>query len=95
MGFLVFVLSTMVIVIALAALLHIQFGLAGIVNFGLVGFWGVGLYSLAVLLIQLELPYLLALPLAVLLTMALAFGLGWLILDLDDQAVLVATLAFS
>lgn len=93
--FVIFVLSTMVIVIALAALLHIEFGLTGIVNFGVAGFWGLGMYGIAVLMIEFELPYWLALPLSVLIVGGLSFLLGWFILELDDQAVLVTTLAFA
>lgn len=95
MGYLLFSLTSIVIFIALATLLHLQFGLTGIVNFGVVGFWGLGMYSFAVLLLQYEIPYLLALVIATLLTGLLAFLLGLLILNLDSQSILVATLAFA
>ncbi len=95
MSYLIFVLSTMVIVIALATLLHLQFGLTGIVNFGLVGFYGVGLYAFGILMVNLNLPFIVALVLATLIVGGLGLVVGWIVLDLDDQAVLVATLAFA
>lgn len=95
MAYLIFVGSGILIYIALATLLHLQFGLTGIVNFGVVGFWGLGMYTLGVLQVQYDVPYLLALILATLLTGIVAYLLGWLILDLDSQSVLVATLAFA
>ncbi|CAN5611688.1 branched-chain amino acid ABC transporter permease [soil metagenome] len=89
------VLSGLFVTVALATLLPIQFGLTGIVKFGIVGLWGLGLYIGGVLMVSLELPFLVALIAATLITGALAFILGWFILDLDSQAVLVATLAFA
>lgn len=95
MAYLTFVLSNMAILVALATLLHLQFGQTGIVNFGLVGFWGVGLYATGILVVDGGLAFPVALLLATLIVGALAFVMGWIVLDLDDQAVLVATLAFA
>lgn len=89
------VLSGIFVAAGLATLLHIQFGLSGVVNFGIVGFWGVGLYGVGVLTVTYQLPFVVAVLLVTLLTGALAFALGWFILELDSQAVLVATLAFA
>jgi branched-chain amino acid transport system permease protein len=95
MSYLVFVLSTMVILVALATLLHLQFGLTGIVNFGLVGFWGVGLYVFGILMVNGGLPFIAALILTTLVVGVLGLIVGWIVLDLDEQAVLVATLSFA
>ena len=95
MSYLIFVLSSMVVLIALATLLHIQFGLTGIVNFGVAGFWGVGLYVFGILMVNLNLPFIVALLLATVIVGVVAFVIGWIVLDLDDQAVLVATLSFA
>lgn len=95
MSYLYVVLSNMAILVALATLLHLQFGLTGIVNFGVVGFWGLGLYATGILVVTAGLPFPLALLLATLLVGGVAFVMGWIVLDLDDQAVLVATLAFA
>ncbi len=95
MAYFIFVFSGIIIYIALANLLHLQFGLTGIVNFGVVGFWGLGMYGTTVLIVQYDLPFLIAVLLAAGVTTALAYLLGWLVLDLDSQAIIVATLAFS
>ena len=95
MAYLIFVISTMAIYVILATLLHLQFGLTGIVNFGVVGFWGLGMYSMAVLQVQYDMPYIPALLIATILCSAMALLLGWIILDLDGQSILVATLAFA
>lgn len=95
MSYLVLQLSTMAILVALATLLHIQFGLTGIVNFGLVGFWGIGLYAVGLLMINAGLPFIVALLLSTVLVGIVGLIVGWIVLDLDDQAVLVATLAFA
>ncbi len=95
MSYLIFILSSMVVLVALATLLHLQFGLTGIVNFGVAGFWGVGLYAFGILMVRLNMPFFPALVLATLLVGVLGFVVGWIVLDLDDQAVLVATLSFA
>jgi branched-chain amino acid transport system permease protein len=95
MTYVIFSLSSVVVFVALATLLHVQFGLTGIVNFGVVGFWGVGLYALGIFLVEYELPYVLALLLATVVTGVVALLLGLVILDMDGQSVLVATLAFA
>jgi branched-chain amino acid transport system permease protein len=95
MAYLTFVLSNMAILVALATLLHLQFGLTGIVNFGVVGFWGVGLYATGILVVDAQVPFIVALLLATVLVGLLGLVVGWIVLDLDDQAVLVATLAFA
>ena len=51
-AFLVFGLFYVVMVIGLALLLHLQLGLAGIGNFGVVGFWGIGMYAFGVAFVQ-------------------------------------------
>lgn len=95
MAYFIFVVSGIFIYIALAILLHLQFGLTGIVNFGIVGFWGFGMYATAVLHVQYDFSYWLAVIVASLLTGVLAYVLGRVILDLDSQSILVATLAFA
>ena len=42
-------------VIGLALLLHLQLGLARIANFGVVGFFGLGMYVFGVLYVQVDL----------------------------------------
>lgn len=95
MSYFVFLISILIMYIAMATVLHLQFGVTGIVNFGFVGFWGFGMYVFAVLLLQYSIPYFLAMAIATVLTGLLAWLLGKLILDLDSQSILVATLAFA
>ena len=94
-AFLTFGLYTVVMVIGLSLLLHLQMGLAGIGNFGVVGFWGVGMYSFGVLIVTYEWPYLAALLGASGLAGVAGVAVGWLIADLDTDGVLGATLSFA
>ena len=95
MDYLIFSFSLMIIYIGLAQLLHVQFGMAGIPNFGVVGFWGIGLYGTGVLYVQFEVPLVPAILLASLIAGAAAWLLAFLILQRTGQAVLAATLAFA
>jgi branched-chain amino acid transport system permease protein len=93
-GYYVYMLSILVVYIALATILHAQFGLTGIANFGLSAIWGFGMYASALLIVKLNFPFIPAVILATILTGAVSLGIGRIILDLDSQSVLVATLAF-
>ncbi len=95
MAYLIFSISLLLIYMGLAQLLHVQFGMLGIPNFGVVGFWGFGMYGVAVFNVQFGWPFLFALVITCLLVAILAYGLGMLILRLEGQAILCATLAFS
>lgn len=95
MSYLIFSASLLVIYIGLAQLLHIQFGLMGVPNFGVVGFWGAGMYSVGVLNIQYNFPFLIALITTAVILAVISYFLGKLILRLKGQAMLCATLAFS
>lgn len=93
-GYYIYMLSILLIFIALATILHMQFGLTGIANFGLSGIWGFGMYSCALIILKLNIPFVPAVILATILTGIISLAIGWVILDLDNQAVLVGTLAF-
>lgn len=95
MAYLIFSITLMLVYIGLAQLLHIQFGMLGIPNFGIVGFWGLGMYSVGVMNVQWDVSFIPALILTLLLVALVANGLGRLILKLEGQAMLCATLAFS
>lgn len=94
-GYVIYSLSFLLIYIALATILHMQFSITGIVNFGLVGFWGLGMYVFALLQLKLALSFLPALLLTCIIVGAISFVLGRIILNLDGQAILVGTLAFA
>ena len=94
-GYAMYTFSSIVVFIALATLLHLQFGVTGVVNFGVVGFFGLGMYIFGVFLVQYHIPYILAMLMAAAVTGLVALGLGAIILDLDSQSILVATLAIA
>lgn len=100
-AFLISGLFFVVMVIGLALLLHLQLGLAGIANFGVVGFWGIGMYTFGVMFVQVDWPFgdVWAFLISVLVGTVVAglSGLlvGWLIADLDTDGVLVGTLGFA
>jgi branched-chain amino acid transport system permease protein len=100
-AFLIGGLFEVVMVIGLALLLHAQLGLARIANFGVVGFWGLGLYVFGVTYVQIDWPFgdpwqfLVCTALAVLATALAGLLVGWLISDLDTDGVLVVTLGFA
>lgn len=95
------VLSGIFIAAGLATLLHIQFGLTGIVNFGIVGFWGLGMYAYGVLYAQVDWPFgdpwqfIVAAALATLIAGLAGLVIGWLISDLSTDGVLLETLGFA
>jgi branched-chain amino acid transport system permease protein len=95
MDYLIFSFSLMLVYIGLAQLLHIQFGMAGIPNFGVVGFWGVGLYGTGVLYVTYDVPLFIAIAIASVLSAAVGYALALLVLQRSGQAVLAATLALS
>ena len=95
MSYLIFSASLLLIYVGLAQLLHVQFGMLGIPNFGIVGFWGLGMYGTGVLDVQYGMPFLFALIFACLIAGIVSYGLGWFILKLKGQDIVCATLAFS
>lgn len=95
MAYLIFSLSLLLIYMGLALALHVQFGMLGIANFGVVGFWGLGMYAMGVFQIQLELSFFDAFLLVALLALGLSWLMGRLILRLDAQAMLCSTIAFA
>jgi branched-chain amino acid transport system permease protein len=94
-------LFQVMMVIGLALLLHLQLGLARIANFGVVGFWGVGMYVFGVLYTQVTWPFgepwmfLVCAAAATLVSGAAGLLVGWLISDMDTDGVLVVTLGFA
>lgn len=95
MAYLLFSLSLLLVYVGLAQMLHVQFGMLGIPNFGVVGFWGAGMYLMGVLQVQLSLSFIDAIILTSVVLAAVSYGLGHLILRLERQAILCATIAFA
>jgi branched-chain amino acid transport system permease protein len=100
-AFLITGLFQVVMVIGLALLLHLQLGLARIANFGVVGFWGIGMYAFGVLYVKVDWPFgepwqfLVCAAAATVVAGLAGLLVGWLIADLDTDGVLVGTLGFA
>jgi branched-chain amino acid transport system permease protein len=100
-AFLISGLFMVVMVTGLALLLHLQLGLARIANFGVVGFWGIGMYVFGVLYVRVDWPFgepwqfLVCAAAATLVAAAAGLLVAWLIADLDTDGVLVGTLGFA
>jgi branched-chain amino acid transport system permease protein len=100
-SFLITGLFQVVMVTGLALLLHLQLGLARIANFGVVGFWGIGMYVFGVLYVRVDwafgdpLQFLVCAAAATLAAGVAGLLVGWLIADLDTDGVLVGTLGFA
>lgn len=100
-AFLISGLFGVVIVVGLGLLLHLELGLARIANFGVVGFFGLGMYVFGVLYARIEWPFgdpwqfLVSAAAATLAAGLAGLVVGWLIADLDTDGVLVGTLGFA
>jgi len=100
-SFLVVGLYFVVMVIGLALLLHLQLGLARIANFGVVGFWGLGMYTFGVAYVKIDWPFgdpwqfMICLVIGTVAAGLSGLLIGWLIADLDLDGVLVGTLGFA
>lgn len=88
-------------IIGLGLLVHLQMGLTRVANFGVVGFWGLGLYVFGVLYIKVDWPFgdpwvfFICVIAAVVATAIAGLFVAWLIADLDDDGALVGTLGFA
>src|SRR3990170_5010448 len=93
-AFLISGLFEVVMVIGVALLLHLQLGLTRIANFGVVGFWGLGMYTFGVLYVRVEWPFgdpwqfLACAALATVVAGLAGLVIGWLVSDLDTDGVL-------
>lgn len=100
-AFLITGLFQVVMITGLALLLHLQLGLARIANFGVVGFWGLGMFAYGVLYAKVDWPFgdpwqfLACAALATVITGIAGVVVGWLISDQDTDGVLVSTLGFA
>jgi branched-chain amino acid transport system permease protein len=88
-------------IIGLGLLVHLQMGLTRVANFGVVGFWGLGLYVFGVLYVQVDWPFgdpwqfLICAAIATVASGLAGLLVGWLIADLDVDGALVGTLGFA
>jgi branched-chain amino acid transport system permease protein len=91
----VIAIGTFVGIYALLALaLNVQWGFAGLVNFGIVGFFAIGAYSTALLTIH-GMPFIAGLVLAILLSALLGALVAMATLRLKEDFLAIVTLGFS
>lgn len=81
--------------VALATAWNILGGYAGYVNFGVAGFFAVGVYTSVVIYKTLQWPLVFTIPLAAVLAGLLGLGMGYLTLRLRGVFFSIATLAMS
>lgn len=84
--------TTVFMYVGLAAAWNLIGGYAGYASFGHVGFFGLGGYTTAVLMVHLKWSFWVTLPMAALVTGFLAAMLGWPLLRLKGHYFAVATL---
>lgn len=100
-SFLIYGFFTITIVAGLGSLLHLQLGLARMANFGVVGFFGIGMYAFGILYVKVDWPFgdpwqFLVCALAGTLVAGVAgLVIGWLVADMNEDGVLVGTLGFA
>jgi branched-chain amino acid transport system permease protein len=75
--------------------LQLNVGYTGILNFGQAGFMAIGAYSAVILVVSVGLPFLLALPLSIVITMLAGLLVGLPSLRLRADYFAIATIAFS
>jgi branched-chain amino acid transport system permease protein len=79
----------------LALGLNIFMGFAGQINLGSAGFFCIGAYTTSILATKLGWHYLAALPVAVIFTVIVAWGMSYPLLRLRGHAMAIGTLAFA
>lgn len=94
-SYLLTILIVMLIYILLSFSLDLQYGFTGLINFGLVGFFGVGAYTSALMTLKLGLPAWVSFPAAMLAAGLLSWPLGKVALKLRDDYLAIVTLGFS
>ncbi len=88
--------STEMIIMALFAMsLNLILGFGGMVSFGHAAFFGVGAYTVALLMKKADFPLYLALPAAPLVAAVIAAFIGWFCVRLSGLYFSILTLAFG
>lgn len=75
--------------------LQLNVGFTGIFNFGQAGFMAIGAYSAVVLVVDVGIPFFLALPISMAITMLVGFLIGLPAVRLRADYLAIATIAFS
>lgn len=79
----------------LALALNLQWGMTGMVNFGVAGFYAIGAYSSAILSTRAGVPPEIAMPLAGMFGLVAGAAVGLLSLQLRDDFFAIVTLGFG
>jgi branched-chain amino acid transport system permease protein len=95
LGYVLYLVSLGLIYAIVALGLNLLFGYAGQFSLGHAGFFAIGAYTSAILTTRADLPFILALPGAGLLTAAIGFLLGLPALRLTGLYLAIATLGFG
>jgi branched-chain amino acid transport system permease protein len=94
-GYLLVLLTDILVFALFAASLHFMMGPGGMVSFGHAAYFGLGAYGAGLLLLRLALPMELALLLAPLFALAGALVSGWFCVRLSGVYLAMLTLAFA
>jgi branched-chain amino acid transport system permease protein len=90
-----YLLNLIMVHVILAVGLNILVGYTGQISLGHAGFFAIGAYGTALLILKLQLPFLLALPLAGFIAAFFGFILGLPALRLEGPYLAIATLGFG
>lgn len=90
-----YLLNLMMVHIILAVGLNILVGYTGQISLGHAGFFAIGAYGTALLMLKLQMPFLLALPLAGFIAAFFGFILGLPALRMEGPYLSIATLGFG
>lgn len=94
-GYLLAIAITTLVYVLLAVSLDLQYGMTGLINFGLVGFFAIGAYAAAISTVRMGWPAPVGFALALVLPAAVAWPLGRIALRLKDDYLAIVTLGFS
>jgi ABC-type branched-subunit amino acid transport system ATPase component/ABC-type branched-subunit amino acid transport system permease subunit len=91
----VFVMATLALTAIVGIGLNVLLGLTGQVSFGHVGFYAIGAYTVAILMVKLQLPFLVAAPAAIALSAATGALLALPALRVRGPYLAMVTIAFG
>lgn len=93
--FIIFLLTLSLIATIFVWGMHVLFGLTGQISVGQGAFYGIGAYIAAYLVLNLNLSFFLAIPIAVILTSLLAYVIGFPLLRLKGHYLALGTLSLA
>jgi len=94
-GYLVSIATFVGFFMILALALNLQWGMTGMVNFGVAGFYGIGAYTSGLLAVKVGVPVALSIPAAGLVGLLCGAALASLTVRLKDDFLAIVTLGFG